>query len=372
MKDVIGLLDCHNSPELGELTANRSMASTSFLGRYAFMDIALSNFSNSAFGNLGILVRDHQRSMLKHMGTLSSWVNNTKTDKITLMTNEKGLRNPAYNSDINNIKENDYFLYDSSASTIVIASPHIVAPIDMAEIVEKHRANGDQITAVYKSIEDADEEFLGRRAIELDENGYIKSVRVNDGKSKKALVSLELLVIERVALAKIIGASDRFDATWSIFDICADLTSRGDMKVRGYEYKGYARCFTSLKDYEKYSFELLDPNVAKTLFREDWPIFTLTHNTAPALYGAHADIRNSIISNGCVIDGTVEDSIICRNVKIGKSSTISHCIILSEVSIGEHVTLSNMIIDKYSCVASWHTLSGDKDNMIYIKQGALL
>ena len=79
MKDVIGLINCFQDPDLGGLTSHRTLASTSFLGRYAFMDVAMSNFSNSGIDNVAVMVRNHQRSILKHMGNMSSWVNNTKT-----------------------------------------------------------------------------------------------------------------------------------------------------------------------------------------------------------------------------------------------------------------------------------------------------
>ena len=170
MKDVIALLNCHECARLGVLTEERPLASTSFLGRYAFMDVALSNFTNSGIDNVGILVKDHQRSILKHMGNMSSWVNNTKTDKITLLTNEKGLINPPYNTDLANLKENDYLLYDSSASTLVFQSPHIIAPIDFNPIVKEHRERGEGITIVYKRIKDGDRDFVGqcRLTIERD------------------------------------------------------------------------------------------------------------------------------------------------------------------------------------------------------------
>ena len=98
MNKIIALLNCHNSPELGELTSNRPLASTSFLGRYAFMDFAMSNFTNSGIQNVNVLVKNHQRSLLKHMGNMMSWVNNTKTGRDTIFYNEKGILNPAYNT----------------------------------------------------------------------------------------------------------------------------------------------------------------------------------------------------------------------------------------------------------------------------------
>ena len=144
------------------------------------------------------------------------------------------------------------------------------------------------------------------------------------------------------------------------------------MKIRAYEYKGYARNFNSLNKYIEYSFELLKPEVAVSLFREEWPIFTITHNTTPALYKTSSKISNSFIANGCVINGSVTNSILCRGVHVGKGAKLDRCIVLRGTKIGEKVTLSNVVIDKYSIVTDRHTIEGDKDTPIYIHQGAII
>lgn len=372
MKDVIGLLNTHDDPELGELTANRPLASTTFLGRYAFMDIVMSNFSNSGIDTVGILIKNHQRSILKHMGNMSSWVNNTKTDKLTILLNEKGILNPAYNTDLANIKENDYLLYDSSASIIVFQTSHIVAPIDFNPIINGHRANKDEVTVVYKKIHDGDKDFVGGYCFDVDENGYVQEVRVNDGSKKDINASLETWIINRVVLAKIVKESKKHSFTMGIGDYLRYAVENKLLKIRSYEYKGYARNFNSLNKYIEYSFELLKPEVAASLFREEWPIFTITHNTTPALYKTSSKISNSFIANGCVINGSVTNSILCRGVHVGKGAKLDRCIVLRGTKIGEKVTLSNVVIDKYSIVTDRHTIEGDKDTPIYIHQGAII
>lgn len=372
MKDVIGLLDTHNDPELGELTAHRPLASATFLGRYAFMDVVMSNFSNSGINTVGLLIKEHQRSILKHMGNMSSWVNNTKTDKLTIFFNENGLLNPAYNTDLANIKENDYILYDSSAKIVVFENPHIVAPIDFVPIVEEHRKRGEEITIVYKKIKDGDKDFVGGYCFDIDEDGYVTDVRVNDGSKKEINASLETWIINRVELAKIIDESKKHLYSMSVGDYLRYVIKNKLVKVHAYEFKGYARNFNSLNKYIEYSFELLKPEVAASLFKEDWPIFTITHNTTPALYGPSSKISNSFIANGCVIDGTVQNSILCRGVHVGKGAKLNNCIVLRGTKIGEKVTLSNVVIDKYSIVTDRHTLEGDKDTPIYVHQGAII
>ena len=89
MRRVIGFCNLHNSPSLGELTKNRTLASTSFLGRFAFIDFTLSNFSNSGVDEIGILCHDHVRSLTKHLGFQNSWNINTKIGSNIVMYNEE-------------------------------------------------------------------------------------------------------------------------------------------------------------------------------------------------------------------------------------------------------------------------------------------
>lgn len=372
MKDVIALLDCHNSPELGELTSSRPLASTSFLGRYALMDFMMSNFTNSGIDNVGILCRNHQRSLLKHMGNMSSWVSNTKLGRTIVFYNEKGVLNETYNTDLSNIRENDWVLYDEKVKTIVIAAPHILASIDFAPILERHLAGGEDITVLYKDIGDADKTFLNGNLLEVDKEGYVLSSHRNDGKKKKAKASLEAWILSRDVLAEMIDRYPRFDASFGIREMLESFAKERLYKIRAVPFEGYVRCVDSLEHYLEYSFELLNPKVASGLFNPAWPIFTLTHDTPPALYGPNSEVSNSFVSNGCVIDGKVKDSIICRNVKIGKGSVIRHSILLSGVTIGENAKVSDVLIDKYSHIIPRHTIEGDEKNVIYVGQGASL
>lgn len=372
MKNVIGLLDCHNSPELGELTNNRPLASTSFLGRYAFCDFALSNFCNSEIDNVGILVKNHQRSILKHMGSMMSWVTNTKVGKETIFFNEKGSLNEAYNTDINNILENDWVLYDSDASYIVFQSAHIIMNLDLRPIIEEHIARGEDITVLYKKINDADREFRSSNVFEIDDKGYVRSAKKNEGKEKSANVSLEVWIINREVLAEVIRRHHEVSSAFGMRETLAWLAEIGAYNMHAHEFKGYARCFDSLPHYVEYSFELLDREVAEQLFLPNWPIYTQTHDTPPALYGEGADVRNSFVSNGCIVEGEVTDSILCRGVKVGKGAVIKRSIVLSQVSIGENAKLGDVVVDKYSIITANHTIKGDPYNIIYLKQGAIL
>lgn len=372
MSQIIGLLNCHNSPELGGLTSSRPLASTSFLGRFAFCDFALSNFCNAGIDAIGVLIKDHQRSMLKHMGNLSSWTNNTKIGRETIFYNERGILNPAYNTDVANVKENDWVLYDSQASTIVVASPHIVANIDLRPIIEEHMARGEDLTVVYKPIKDADKEFIGSYAFNVNKEGYVVETAKNAGRKKEANVSLEVWIMKRDVLFEILKAHERVDMSFGFRETMEYLLKAGRIKVHAVPWTGYARRFDSFKHYIDYSFEMLNPEIAASLFVKERPIYTLTHDTPPALYGSKANVSDSFVSNGCIVEGTVRHSIICRDVKVGKDAVVEDSIVFSNVSIGDKATVKNCVIDKYSIITARHAIEGDGKTPIYLKQGAIL
>ena len=104
MAKVMGIVNLHHSINLDSITTRRSLASTAFLGRYCFIDFAISNFTNSGINEIGILIKEHSRSLFRHLGSGDSqWALNTKTGGITLMYNEQYANNNRYNHDVNRV-----------------------------------------------------------------------------------------------------------------------------------------------------------------------------------------------------------------------------------------------------------------------------
>lgn len=371
--EVIGLVDFYNAPELGELTENRSLGSTSFLGRYAFCDFALSNFTNSDIPTVGLLIKKHQRSVMKHLGSMSSWITNTKVGSQRILVNENGVLNPLTNTDVANIRENDWVLYDSNASYIVFQSAHIVANVDIRPILKEHIARHEKITSVYTKIKDASQEFERGTLVRVDGDGYITSVKQNDHLKEEALASMEIWIINRTVLAEIIQRRAVWNERAGMQEILKELLYDGSYKVHGHEWKGdYVRSFDSFDHYIRYCTELLNPEVAAKLFDPEWPHYTLTHDTPPALYGEDSKVVNSFIANGAVVEGTVENSILSRDVRVAKGATVKNCIIFSNVKIAEGAHLENCLIDKYSIIQRDVDFHGDPMKYAYLKQGTIL
>lgn len=370
-KRILGLLNLYSSPNLGPLTEHRTLGSTSFLGRFAIMDFALSNFTNSGIDEFSILVKDNFRSVSKHVGSLKTWVNNTKIARQNILLNEKGIAKKEYNTDLNNILENEWLLYESNPDLIVVQPAHIISTMDLRPVIDFHLSSGADVTVVYKKISDADKAFNYSNTLEVDKSGRVTKVSKNTGENKKVNVSLETYVISRALLTKLIHARGE-SRELSLKRTVVKLSRSKTTKVFGYEYKGYARCIDSFKHFCEYSFELLNYKNATVLFDNDWTAYTVSHNTPPTTYGIHSSVKNCYIANGAFVDGHVENSIISRSAKIGKGAVVKNSIVLANTVIGENAHVENAVLDKLVKVRDGAELIGHKEDLLYISQGKII
>ncbi len=371
--EAIGILNFHSSPEISPLTDSRPLGSTSFLGRYAFCDFALSTFCNSDISTVGLLVKDHQRSILKHLRSMDAWVHNTKIGQEIIMYNEPAQRDASLNTDIQNIRENDWVLYDSTASYIVIVPAHILCPIDLRVVLKEHIASRSKITVVATKIEDKRTAYFQEWVLTPDKEGNVADAHRNSGKEKgPGLMSMGIVVINRTTLAELIRRFLPENPKMDLGELIAVACKETGLKRKIYLYEGFSRCIDTFEHYVSYSFEMLNLEFASKLFLPSWPIYTLTHDTPPALYDKKAECRNSFVSNGAIIEGVVENSIIARNVRVSPGAVVRNSIIFSNTRIGEGVIIENMVIDKYAIITRNQKITAPENKPGYLKQGAIV
>lgn len=366
-KKVIGFLNLFNSPSLGPITEKRTLGSTSFLGRFALMDFPLSNFTNSGIDDFSILVKDNFRSVSKHVGSLKTWVNNTKIARQNILINENGLSKPKVNTDIECILANDWVLYETKADAIVIQPAHIITTIDLREMLDFYFESDADIVVGYTHIDNADKSFSTSNIVTLSDDNIV-SLKKNLMKNKSVNVSIETYVIGANTLQRILHDNEYLKLK-SLKEAVVKLVNNKQARVKGFEYKGYARCFDSFQHFVDYSFELLNYDIAKNLYGKDWPIYTLTHNTPPARYSNNASVSNAFIANGAYVGGNVKNSIISRYVEIGEGAVIEDSIILTGTYVDPGAVIKNAVIDKYCHIAGNAKIEGKKTSPIYLEQG---
>jgi len=369
---AIGILNLHYTPEMGMLTSTRSTASTSVYGRYAFMDFPLSNFTNSGIDRMAVLIKHHLRSIVQHCGEGHLYNQNSKLGGLSLLYDEPFATDPMYNHDINNLIENNWFIKSipDSVDVVVIAPVHMIFKLDYRPYIEDHIKNNHKISIFYSKVKNAKDTFLNEQVVTINEKGLLTELNTNLGTKDEADIYMHTAIIDKEILRGLVNLGKKTSSLFSLLDVIKLISS--EIPIYTYEYKGYIRCFDSLKHYLEYSREFLDINLQKEFFTKDWPIYTKTFDTPPAKYLDSAVVKNSFISNGSRIEGTVINSIIGRDVVIKAGVTIKDSVILTGSYISENTYLENVVCDKEARVIHKKEIIGTKENPQFIKRGDIV
>ena len=346
MNNCIGIINLdENESRIGELAKNRPLAAVPIAGRYRIIDFILSNMTNAGIESLGILSKNKSRSLVDHLTNGRPWDLHRKRDGLRVFN--FGERDPYYD-DITNLYENLDFLTKSRREYVIMSPSYMICNIDLKEALEYHKKNDNDITVIYKKVKDADSNFIDCDVLNFDESGFIKSIGKNLGREEESNISMEMYILRTDLLIEIIyecirrGSHRKFKSYLSEF--------LDEMKVSGFEFKGYLSCVNSLKSYYKANMDLLEEKVYKELFIDNNPIYTKSRDEGPTHYTKNSKGTNSIIANGSYIEGKIENCIIGRRVYVGPEAVIKNCIIMQETVIGENAHLDKIITDKAAVI----------------------
>ncbi len=367
--NVIGFCDLHYSPSLDALTTNRPFGCVSFLGRYGIIDFTLSNFSNSGINRVVILAKDNIHSVIDHIQSGQAWLNNTKTGFVQTVINERCINNPTFNTDVANMAANITAFNLPDVDYYVLAPVHLLTSMDFRPIIDAHIQSKAGITMVYTTADNSKGQFKNCTSIKLDRNKkYVKSTRMHDNASKVD-VSLDTFIFSKDALLDLLKMQKNISSLLSVADVISFGINGSTLKVNAYRHTGKVYPIFSLLDYVNVSMMLLNHQERTSLFLDNWPIYTTTHDTPPSLYGPKSDVRNSFIANGSIIRGKVENSIISRNVTVEEGASIKNSIIFTRTTIGKDVHVENAICDKDCKIRTVKNVSGSADEYIIISKG---
>ena len=370
MRNVIGIVNLHDCPHLGPITMNRPTGAVSFLGRYGLMDFTLSNFSNSGIDKVAVLAETSAHSIRNHLKNGEVWIRNTKLGFQRIMTNEDLLQVSKFNTDVNNIKANKNVFLEADPDYIIVAPVFMLMSYDYQQLLEAHQESGADITILCKHVKNnTDKDFFNCDVIDVDADGNIAGMVTNTCRRKEADVSLESFIFSKGVLKKIIQEAGNISQLYSLRQLVKYFIENKMLVARPCFYDGCVVPILSFEHYVRHSFDLLNYEKRAELFKEDWPIYTTTHNTPPALYGDHAIVTNSFIANGCIVKGKVKNSIISRDVVIEEGASVEDCIIFTDSLVGANIKVKNVVADKHSQLVELKRIGSDKEEILYIGRG---
>ncbi len=379
MKNVAGLvfsnIHDHNIPDL---TRNRTMASVPFGCRYRLIDFALSNMVNSGITKVGIITHNNYQSLLDHIGTGKDWDLARRSGGIKLLppfiSSFTGAgANKLYTTRLEAIMGAMDFITRCNEDYIVLSDCDAISNIDLTDVLLQHKQTGADITVVTTKVDtDKCEISSGSAVIASDENNRISDVyHYNKRVSGINEVSTNIIVASRLYLQNAIANAVSHDFTSFYSDVIGRNLLRANFFV--YHYDGFYAQINSLVSYYDYNMKLLEKDTRASLFAvENRPILTKVRNSAPTRYTEDAKVKNSLIADGCFIEGVVENSIIFRGVKVGKGSVVKNCILMQDTVVGDNVNLGCVISDKNVVIKNDRNLSGHNTLPFFISKGTMI
>lgn len=344
----------------------RSIGAFSFLGRYRTIDFPLSNMSNSGIDQIQVYVNKDPRSLVEHIGTGRHYNINSKRGKLhTLFALSNGV-NPIYNTDISAYLDNLQCIENIPYEYVVIAPGYMVYKEDFDELLQTHITSGADITLLYHTVDNANTAYLNCDMLNLNRQKGVLSIEKNRGNAKNRNIFMDTYVMKKSLFLDLIHKAHKLSSMYTLPQIVS--LSADDLDIRGISHRGYFGPITDLKSYYDANISLLSAKARNGLFDNNWPIYTRTNDSCPTQYFETADVNQSIVSNGCLIEGTVENSIIGRGCVIKKGAVVKNSIILPDAVIGEDVHVEYQIVDKYAKLLHVKEIIGNPEHPGYIRR----
>lgn len=358
---------------LGELTNKRTMASLPFGGRYRQIDFALSNMATSGIRHIGIISRFNYQSLMNHIGSGEEWDLELQEGGLefltpySLSTHAGGYRGKidALNSAL------EYLQISGQEDYVVLADSSVLYNIDLSRVLEAHIASGKDITVAVKA-GIANRKKQLDLAIKLDSQGGIADMAVDYVASDEYLASMGLFVIAKDLLLRSVKEAAARNLFRFERDFILQQYQAGTLSVNTFEFQGVALYNESTEEYYKGNLAIIDKDIRHDLFGGNHPIYTKVRDRVPSYYGENCHIENCTVADGCMLEGTVRNSVLFRQVSIGAGSVIDDSVIMNDTVVGENCQLKCVILDKDVVVTPGSKLIGTPRNPVILKRGEIV
>ncbi len=366
--NIMGIIFSNLHEDLvSELTEVRIMGAVPFGGKYRLIDFPLSNMVNSGINKVGVITKSNYQSIMDHIGTGKAWDLSRKQGGLFMLPPFTNTND--YSGRMTTLNAIRPFLENSTEEYVVISDCDTICNIDYQDVCSKHLANGADITLVYKR-DVIPAKLHDPAVLSFDSKGKVIDVLIDSNVTGSCSFYMNMMFIKRELLIELVDKC----ISKNTLNFKRDII-QGEYKnlnVYGYEFKGFSPIITSMSNYFNANMSLMDEEVRKDLFNSSRPIYTKVRDDMPTKYGLGSSVKNSLIANGCTIEGEVENCILFKGVHIGKGTKVSNCVIMQDTKIGADSSLSYVIVDKDVVIKNERTLMGFLSYPVYISKGSVV
>lgn len=375
---TVGIIfaNLHDS-NLPELTSQRSMGSVPFLCRYRLIDFALSNMVNAGIINIGVMAHYNYYSLMDHIGSGKNWDLARRSGGIQILPPNVSAytETPAtyYNTRLEALKYNIFNIERIQDEYVLMCECDCVSNFDFSKLISEHTKSGADITIMTKKTQLTPKDAKNHVIFDSNSEGKITDLHIRPADiTGYKDISLNVIVISKKLLVTMVHDAIAHNYTSFYRDIVArNLSSKN---IRLFRWDGYHADILDFEDYFRTSMELVsnEKNRNAVFGIRSRPVLTKVRNSPPTVYGENCEVSNSLIADGCIIEGKVENSILFRGVKIGRNACVRNSILFQGAQVGEHVSLNCVVSDKNTSVRDRTVLSGSESLPYYIAKGRMI
>lgn len=369
MGNVLGLVFANmHDVTVSDLTKNRTMGSILFGGRYRLIDFTLSNMVNSGISDVGVITKSNYQSLLDHIGSAREWDLSRKKGGLHILPPFGNVDSGLYRGRLEALYGVLNFIKSSLCEYVVLSDCDIVTNMDFKPIVRQHVETGADITMVTTTgVFNADQTSKAT-VVSVGNENRIHDVIIRCPISGSCTMSLNVCVLKKDFLIDLIQNS----VARGLYSFEEDVLQARvkELNIVSYDYTKFFRKIDGLQSYYQANLDLIDVNNSKQLFEAGRPIYTKVRDNAPSKYGLESNVTNSLIADGCVIEGEVENSVLFRGVKIGKGTKVKNSILMQDTVIGKDCEVNCVITDKNVNICNNRLLTSSSIYPMYIGKGA--
>ena len=360
--------DNYRNDDLQGLVRNRTLASLAVASRYRMVDFMLSSLVKAEVSNIAVVTNHHYKSLMDHLSWGKDWDLNRKNSGLKFIT-------PMSNHQSNRVAQDKIeALGDAAryADTLleeycILADGNIVGNIDFKEMVNYHKSTNADITLAYTYRKPQQRES---QIIFDDKNRVYDSLYHYDGYDQVCPTQVKIYIMSKQMFKELVKKGTTLG--WQ--DLLLDFITKNfhRLNVYGYEIKNYNRTINSVQEYYNFNRDLLNPEKLNELFLSGTDILTRVADSVPTTYGDGAIVKNSILGDGCEINGIVENSILFRDVVVEDGAVIKNSIVLPNCVIKKSAYLDCVILDKYAVVSEKVELKGTENCQVIVEKGKIV
>jgi glucose-1-phosphate adenylyltransferase len=345
MDRVVALILAGGASErLSILSAERAKPAVPFGGKYRIIDFTLSNCANSGICNVAVLTQFNPRSLVQHIGVGRPWDLDRTTSSVVLLQPflSRSIRD-WYKGTADAVYQNLYYIEDQKIDEVLILSGDHIYNMRYDLMINMHRSRQADVTVAVTEIPLSEVSRFG--IVTLDHNERVISFQEKPRSAKSNLASMGIYVFDKSVLIKSLEDYEQKKGGHDFGqNILPEIISKH--KVYGYRFRGYWRDVGTVQSYWQANMDLIADLPDLNLYDPAAGIRTIHRGKPPAKMGPNSVLVRSLVSNGSIINGRVERSIIFPGVFVEDDAVVTESIIFDDTSVGRGSIVDRAIVDK--------------------------